>query len=172
MTAGLKWEWQQDLSVSHAKDETHLHTLPIGFHSTPPPPPPPLPHQPRVGTDVWATDAATLEPLLDPQGSTQAGRQLEELLAKRSTHTGRHIICRRLCEGVGGATAKCRTCYQAGWHDGTCFTTAEIRTNVLIWFIYKQSQIIFGKHRNNWRLPHVLSLRTLVNSNSGPFIEY
>lgn len=31
VTAGWKWEWQQDLSVSHAKYETHLHTLANGF---------------------------------------------------------------------------------------------------------------------------------------------
>lgn len=51
-----------------------------------PPPPPPQPHLPWVGTDVWSTDAPTLETLLDPLGSTKAGTQLAELLAKVSLH--------------------------------------------------------------------------------------
>lgn len=45
---------------------------------------------PWVGTDVWSTDVPTPEPLLEPQGSTKAGTQLQELLAKVSPHTQSH----------------------------------------------------------------------------------
>lgn len=86
VTAGWKWEWQQDLSTSHAKAETHLRTLANGFPASPRP----FSYQPLwpwEGTDVWSTDVPTLEPLLEPQGSTKAGTQLEELLAKVSPHT-------------------------------------------------------------------------------------
>lgn len=64
---------------------------PMAFLVKPPPSPPPLsphqPHLPWVGTDVWSTDAPTLEPLLEPWGSTETGTELEELLAKVSLHT-------------------------------------------------------------------------------------
>lgn len=111
--------------------------------------PPPSPtSQPWVGTDVWSADA--LEPFLDPQGSTEAGTQLEELMAKVSLHnvTSLQGDCVRVLEGLG---------LKAGhfiiWNDMQC--TAHKNSNMIFHIAYETIGVTYRKKR--WKIMHSFS---------------